>query len=112
MEHLNQKGLISGIGIGTENVIGILSSCLLQEAIKRISLFLLKLSNPLIRMNLPTVSAIRFDFLFNAISVSNSTLSSAELLYVCLKYEKNSSTSLNFCDGCGHLGVLWRYDCL
>jgi hypothetical protein len=44
----------------------------------------LKLSNPLIRMNLPTVSAIRFDFLFNAISVSNSTLSSAELLYVCL----------------------------
>jgi hypothetical protein len=84
MEHLNQKGLISGIGIGTENVIGILSSCLLQEAIKRISLFLLKLSNPLIRMNLPTVSAIRFDFLFNAISVSNSTLSSAELLYVCL----------------------------
>jgi hypothetical protein len=84
--NLNRKGLISGIGIGTESVIGILSSCLLQEAIERISLFLLKLSNPLIPMNLPTVSAIRFDFLFNVISVSNSTLSSAELLYGFFRY--------------------------
>jgi hypothetical protein len=40
----------------------------------------------LIPMNLPTVSAIRFDFLFNVISVSNSTLSSAELLYGFFRY--------------------------
>ena len=79
MLHLNQKGLITGIGTGTESVIGILSSCLLRVALRGNLRLLLIQINPLIQMNLPTACVIRFYFCSTCVLFSGQFTSSSSM---------------------------------